>query len=430
MDAKVVPLGARDVIPDERTIYELQLTYNFNVSKSTDITPNLALLSDVLYESEFESQLWMLYNSQKQLVACGDAYPSRWSVKVVKDDYVLKAHVRHEKKDVLDKIMDLPLSLGVKLASSVTLDYYLSFQQASTGGKKSNSFVLHPNKAQSLFVTAASCNDKHAKGAVIGQHLEGTVSLSKDELGKKADTFPVKFMLCEPSKRDKNSNKKKDTTLTASYQESLFEHKANWLAKMDPVTEESKDLYQELLATPGLTSDVKVIQVHVARLQSMEIDKKGTEAKAQDAIDVAEKVLARIDAKDVLAFFATKFNDESAKKDMEKLKGWYVETSAKKGIGHCLLGQLESANQCLLDCLQFVEQTDSKIVTFATIHAEKIGHYGRAVKLIHHQLESKPNSPDLDAKLVELYEKLEWDHIAKLCKLSKPIRFPKDYELF
>ena len=103
MDAKVVPLGARDVIPDERTIYELQLTYNFNVSKSTDITPNLALLSDVLYESEFESQLWMLYNSQKQLVACGDAYPSRWSVKVVKDDYVLKAHVRHEKKDVLDK---------------------------------------------------------------------------------------------------------------------------------------------------------------------------------------------------------------------------------------------------------------------------------------------------------------------------------------
>ena len=68
--------------------------------------------------------------------------------------------------------------------------------------------------------------------------------------------------------------------MTASYQESLFEHKANWLAKMDPVTEESKDLYQELLATPGLTSDVKVIQVHVARLQSMEIDKKGTEAES------------------------------------------------------------------------------------------------------------------------------------------------------
>ena len=50
--------------------------------QASEITPNLSLLSDVLYESEFESQLWMLYNSNKQFVACGDAYPSRWSIKV------------------------------------------------------------------------------------------------------------------------------------------------------------------------------------------------------------------------------------------------------------------------------------------------------------------------------------------------------------
>lgn len=77
--SKIVPLGERDVIPDRRTIYELQLTYNFNVSKvivrtvtkalnllnnflfspkATEITPNLPLLSDVLYESEYDSQMW------------------------------------------------------------------------------------------------------------------------------------------------------------------------------------------------------------------------------------------------------------------------------------------------------------------------------------------------------------------------------------
>ena len=107
-----MPLGERDIIPDCRTIYELQLTYSFSLAKvstphkhviqeayfyygqyflalfiitfqAAEITPNLSLLSDVLYESEFESQLWMLYNSNKQFVACGDAYPSRWSVKVI-----------------------------------------------------------------------------------------------------------------------------------------------------------------------------------------------------------------------------------------------------------------------------------------------------------------------------------------------------------
>ena len=69
--------------PTSRTIYELQLTYNFNIAKATEITPNFPLLSDVLYESEFESQLWMLYNSHKQLVSSGDAYPSKWFAKVL-----------------------------------------------------------------------------------------------------------------------------------------------------------------------------------------------------------------------------------------------------------------------------------------------------------------------------------------------------------
>ena len=50
--------------------------------KATEITPNLSLLSEVLYESEFISQMWMLYNSHKQFVSCGDAYAQKWSVKV------------------------------------------------------------------------------------------------------------------------------------------------------------------------------------------------------------------------------------------------------------------------------------------------------------------------------------------------------------
>lgn len=77
IDAKIVPLGPRDVIPPARQIYELQLTYTFHIVKATEVTLNATMLSDVLYESEYESQLWMIYDSNKQLVACGDAYPSK-----------------------------------------------------------------------------------------------------------------------------------------------------------------------------------------------------------------------------------------------------------------------------------------------------------------------------------------------------------------
>lgn len=74
-EGKICPLTARDVIPPYRQIYELVLVYNFTLTKGSEVSPNLALLSDVLYESEFESQLWMLYDTNKQLLGCGDAYP-------------------------------------------------------------------------------------------------------------------------------------------------------------------------------------------------------------------------------------------------------------------------------------------------------------------------------------------------------------------
>jgi len=58
----------------------LELTYNFSKSKAGEIVPDFCLLSSLLYESAYESQLWMLYDSNKQLIDCGDAYTHQVSV--------------------------------------------------------------------------------------------------------------------------------------------------------------------------------------------------------------------------------------------------------------------------------------------------------------------------------------------------------------
>jgi len=283
----------------------------------------------------------------------------------------------------------------------------------------------------------------------VGQYLKGSMTLSKDEFGKKADAMSVTYIFNEASKRDKTGSKsKKSETATPTYQESLFEHKTNWLAKMDASTEDSSKLYEDLIAEAGLlSSEVKLTAVHAARLQSLELDTKlnlakATAAKAEEVIKVADTVLDRITVSDILAYFAVKNADlrpvggsagsdgEMTKKDMEKLKAWYLEASAKKGLALCVLDRLEDASECLLQCFQFVDQTDTKVAFFATVHAEKLGHYGRALKLIQHQLEEKPNSPDLDSRLPHIFDKLGWEHAAKMARLSKPLRFPTNFDLF
>ena len=51
--------------------------------------PNAHLLSDLLYESPYCGQLWMVYSSNKQLMGSGDAYPKNYTIKLDKGNYTI-----------------------------------------------------------------------------------------------------------------------------------------------------------------------------------------------------------------------------------------------------------------------------------------------------------------------------------------------------
>lgn len=79
--------------------------------------------------------------------------------KVDKGDYVLKLHVRHERKDLLDKMLDQPLLLSQKLPAALTLDVYASQTQATTGGKKMMGATLPQGHIVPIYISPLS-NDK------------------------------------------------------------------------------------------------------------------------------------------------------------------------------------------------------------------------------------------------------------------------------
>lgn len=71
--SRVHPLGERDILPNGNSIYQLVLEYSFEIdeAKNNMVTPRWPVWNECLYESPFIGQLYMIYNSQKQLVSCG-----------------------------------------------------------------------------------------------------------------------------------------------------------------------------------------------------------------------------------------------------------------------------------------------------------------------------------------------------------------------
>ena len=62
-------------------------------SRACEVQPNARLLSDMLYENPYGGQLWMLFDSCKQLLCSGDAYPRQYTAKLEKGEYTLKLQV-------------------------------------------------------------------------------------------------------------------------------------------------------------------------------------------------------------------------------------------------------------------------------------------------------------------------------------------------
>lgn len=80
--------------------------------------------------------------------------------KLEKGDYSLKLHVRHEKKDLLDKLTEMPVLLSYKLSNPINLDVYASQSQALIGGKKMIAASVAPGHTLPLYIAPMSNESK------------------------------------------------------------------------------------------------------------------------------------------------------------------------------------------------------------------------------------------------------------------------------
>lgn len=68
--------------------------------------------------------------------------------------------MRHDRKDLLEKLQDMPMTLTQKLATPICMDIYSCVCQALTGGKKTNTISLHAGNAMCPLFIAPLTQDK------------------------------------------------------------------------------------------------------------------------------------------------------------------------------------------------------------------------------------------------------------------------------
>ncbi|XP_058054982.1 tripeptidyl-peptidase 2 isoform X1 [Anopheles bellator] len=465
IESKVMPLTSRDVIYPARQIYQNVLSYHLHLAKNYEVALYTPLFSNILYESEFESQFWMVFDANKQMVRCGDAYSNEKYEKLVKGDYTVRLQLRHEKRELLEKLNEANIVVNFKLPNNLSVDVYKSYNQVLSGGKKLTNYLLPTGVCRPIYLAPIS-SEKLQKASIppYCSWLEGHILYAKEEFVKKCVSHNFRYLLIEgqPQKKNGAGGPKENKTRWDEYCEGLRDFQTGLISKMDD--ENANNLYRTVLK-----ENPDHLPAHLAMVDSIEGGEKmpnlphafkGSldpsdqaaatvlKVKLLHIIQLSGLVLKGIDQNALLAYYGIKVdnrhNASKIKIQMDKQKQLLLDACQRKFIALCKLNEIqklfdaqdpsqpnyeEELEQLYGDVGKFIEYIDSKVLLLSVWHAFYMKHHGRMLKYLHKLYEEKLSRDVLEETLAVVNCK-KWNHVSKL--LSKIIvsSHPQGYRPF
>ena len=175
-------LTALDVLPGSRQVYQLVLGYAWEVKEeSAKVTCLFPLLQGVLYESVYESQLFMVFDASKRLLGSGDAWPKDLTLK--RGRYTTRIQVRHDDIAMLERLKEQLLLLDFALPKPIDLPVYHTRNAALQAGTKfGDRRVSKAGQRRAMWLLAP---DMKALPAWVkaGDVLVGNIALNKGNGG-------------------------------------------------------------------------------------------------------------------------------------------------------------------------------------------------------------------------------------------------------
>lgn len=397
----------RDRLPDGRPLYELQLTYRFEMDAAANATPRFPWNDDLLYGSAFGSHLYSIYDSDGRRVVTNDVFPD--AVKLRKGPHELRLTARHGDPETLNKLKTAPFVLDAPLKKTLTVKCYKTRPEALADGTEFKSRTLDTGETAALVVRAPSLPKTARAGDVLTGviHYGGANAL----LGgseQRPDGYPLEYLVQVGGA----------TAATA---------KTGSSSAAEGVDDSSED-------------PLKVLAARLHKLDTLTERKK----HLKKVVEAADDVIDAIDAdaiRNTLADRADADDDaeKKARKGFERRREILIDALYRKGraLGYMELPDVlkkhpitdpdahDSAFESNFKQLaRWVDPTEKDYVLLYVRRERRKERYGNALKQLNRHIAESPPNYWYYKKRRDVYQKLGWEFLAVYEHTWLMIRYP------
>ena len=212
--------------------YQLILEYALKMSSEHEIVPSLPILSNILYESDIESRMIMVFNSSKKLIKVVDYHPEKFKLK--KGDYTIRVQIRHDSIALLSKFKNYPLTILHTLSKPLNLKLYKNINgPLSDTNKQDEKVKLNLGKSNTFVLSYLTADGKDLpKEVKAGDRLVGKLHYQKADVAFIPLTFLVSPSLINVDKPKEKENKADKRSTQEKYNDFLVDQQISYLKKL------------------------------------------------------------------------------------------------------------------------------------------------------------------------------------------------------
>jgi tripeptidyl-peptidase-2 len=442
---KIMPLSVpRDSLPNGARVHQLSLCYGFELGEKTSVTPYAHWLCDLLYESEFQSQLWEIRNSHKAIVAVGDYRPKSSVLRA--GNYTIQFFVSHEDPKVLELLKDMPISLSRSLSKKVSLSFHETFQNAITNSGKISKTKLE--KGSSIPIFAKLPGDLHKslpKKAPKGSSLivTGEIVVVTNE-GDSSCNLTIPFVAEVVYPKDKGAPAPK-AKFELSVKELYRDSVVKWMSNLEGTN--FADAYEKYgsMILHEFPNFLPLTSLHLKDLDISAPAKRSCEV-LKNVLNFSNKLLELIDQNEIAAYFGVRRVEEEEGSleaaEMNSKKEILIDILHRRSLA-CLdlyEKELESEskdadelkvhfNESVMDLKKWVDV--EKETKYRKLYVECLileGRLGKALGLLlkpfFDQDSPAPDSQQYD-QMIDILGRLGWNHWKNYFEELRIRDFPK-----